>query len=214
MKCSSHATPGACAARAAAFVAGDPRDILPACASKVLSAFLQAWHHSLHTSKRQDLTPYIPRLVGSVGPPALEMRRSWLARDWYVRVFTPAWLELAGLSEHAATLRALGELTTDAQLEDAQPALDAAANAATAVAVDVTDRAEAVLARMLDRAGGAAANAAWRSARTAARDAAYRAALHAAQSRVGKTGKALKPTVQQLQKSALVLLERMLAATA
>ncbi|MDP8928692.1 MAG: helix-turn-helix domain-containing protein, partial [Actinomycetota bacterium] len=50
-----------------------------------------------------------PALVGTAGSDEDAARRAWIALDWSARVSTPAWLDLAGLADHAQHLRALPE---------------------------------------------------------------------------------------------------------
>jgi hypothetical protein len=155
-----------CIMEAVAYMAGEPWSDAPSCASPVISAFLRTWNDALSDEDRDRLLPaavWVPRLVGSRGDDATEERRAYLALDWLIHVYTPAWLDLVpSLAGHAAALRALPEV------------------------VDVlTARVVADVVR-------------------AARDAAGDAAGDAA--RV-----ALRPTVEMLQRSAIALLDRMLA---
>jgi hypothetical protein len=113
-------------------------------------------------------------------------RRAYLALDWLIRVYTPAWLDLVEATKpYASALRALGEIVDMASAKAAEPVVRAATAAG----------------------GGAARAAAWAAAWDAAGDAAWAAAWDAA-------GDALRPTVETLQVSALDLLERMIAAGA
>ena len=182
---------GMCAMEAVAYIAGEPWSDHPQCASPVIGAFMRAWNDTLATDDRQVLKGYLPRLVGSKGSDEVEVRRAWMAADWLVRVTTPAWLRLAGLTAQAEQLEALPELTNAGQVPAFKSALDAARAAAGAAAWDA--------------ARAAAGAAAWDAARAAAWDAAGDAAWDAAWA-------ALDPTVKHLQLSALGLLDRMLAA--
>ncbi len=123
-----------------------------------------------------------------------------MAQDWYIREFTPTWLELAGLGDHAATLRGLNEILSDADISGAQTALSAAWSAAESAARSAAWSAAESAAR------SAAESAAWSAAESAAWSAARSAAESAAND-------ALEPTVRRLQKSALALVDRMLAVT-
>jgi hypothetical protein len=161
-----------CVMEAVAFVAGEPWTDSPECACPVISSFLRAWNDSLRSNEERDrlLKPLIPRLVGTRNA-ALEEKRALLAADWLVRVNTPAWLRLAGLTVHADVLAALPEITSFAQIPSIRgPIEEARENAAS---------------------------------RAAARDAARAAARDAAWAK-------LKPTVEELQTSALQLIERMI----
>ena len=152
LKAGGHA-PGSgemCVMEAVAFVAGESWSDHPACASKVIGAFMRSWNDSLDDTGRQLLKPYVTRLVGTAGDDALEARRAWMATDWLVRVQTPAWLRLAGLTEQAERLAALPELVGGDQVPSIKPALEAArsdAAAAWAAAWDAArDAARAALA--------------------------------------------------------------------
>ena len=163
---------GLCVMEAVSYVAGEPWSDKPACACPVISAFLRSWNDGLPTDAERDrlLKPLIPSLVDTKSTMAVEERRSYMALDWLVRVYTPKFLDLVPtLAPHAKALRDLEEIAD----------LAGAAAAGTLTAA----------------AGDAARDAAW----AAARDAAWAAA-----------GEALKPTVAELQQSALDLVNRMI----
>jgi len=208
----SHSPPNnglvrACVMEAVAYVAGEPFSDHPECASPVLGAFLRTWNDSLPDEDRQMLKPLIPRLVGTKASARVEEKRAWMAIDWLARECAPAFLRLAGLTEHAETLEGLAALTTAKRAEKARPQLDAAWDAAWDAAGD------AAWAAAWAAAGAAAAAAAAAAARdaagAAARDAAGDAARAAARAAAGA---ALEPTVKQVQKSALLLVDRMIEA--
>jgi hypothetical protein len=233
----------ACVMEAVAFVAGEPWSDHPRCACPVIGDFLRSWNDSIpdEDNRTRLLGPLIPRLVGSKSTPVIELRRSYLALDWLVRVQTPAWLELAGLKDHADLCRRLGELRDEASCElatetvrGAACAANAAWDAARAAAWDAAWA--AAWAAAWDAARAAARAAAWAAAGDAARDAAWAAAwdaiLAAARDAAwvaawaaawaaardaawAAAGAAavdrLRPTVEQLQTSALELVDRMLA---
>ena len=158
----------------------------PDCTSPVLRAFAVAFNDGVDDETRQRLIPFIPRLVGTAGDREADAVRAWLATDWLVRVFTPAWLRKAGLTAEADALLALPELTSAELARSAQPIIEAAQKKAAA---------------------------AWAAARAAASstkgtyDAKYRAARKAAD-------EVLKPlyaeTIVQLRESALALFSRMI----
>ncbi len=207
LKSGAHSPDGEfCVMEAVAFVAGEPWSDHPKCASQVIGAFMRYWNDALDGEGRQKLKPYIPRLVDSKGTRAVESKRAWLATDWLIHHQAPAWLDLAGLTEQAATLRALPPILTSVRATKAQPILTAAWNAAGAAAgaaardaawaaawVAAWDAAWAAVgaaagaaawaaawAAAGDAAGDAAGAAAWAAARAAARDAAGAAAGAAA----------------------------------
>src|SRR5690349_9187676 len=119
---------------AVAYVAGGPWSDHPECASPVIGAFLRSWNDSLGDEDRQMLKPLIPRLVGTKASAKIEEKRAWLATDWLARECAPAFLRLAGLTEHAEALEGLAALTTSKRAAKAQPALAAARDAARAAA--------------------------------------------------------------------------------
>ena len=189
LKAGAH-TPGGddmCVMEAVAYVAGEEWTDSPVCACPVIAAFLRSWNDGItdDATRTRLLTQFIPRLVGSKSTDRVEDTRAWLAVDWSVRVSTPAWLDLAGPTDHADALRSLPEVTAET-VTAARPAIDAARDAAWAAAWDA--------------AWDAAGAAAW----AAARDAAWAAAGDAA-------GDAIAPTVTQLQESAADLVKRMCA---
>jgi hypothetical protein len=212
---------GACVMEAVAYVAGEPFSAYPECASPVIGAFLRSWNDDLDDETRQRLKPYIPRLVGTKGTKRQEEKRAWMATDWLARECAPAFLRLAGLTEHAEKLEGLSALTTTKRAEKAQPTLDAAWAAAWDAAVeaagaawDAAVEAARAAARAAARdAAVEAAGAAWDAAVEAA-GAAWDAAVEAARAAArAATHEALAPTVAVLQESAFGLLDRMIAVT-
>ena len=221
-----HCVPGngivhACVMEAVSYIAGEPWSDHPQCASPVIAAFLRAWNEALPDEDRDRLLkPLIPRLVGTRESARVETKRSWMAADWLVREYAPAFLRLAGLSTHAETLEGLVPLTTAARARAAQAALtaagDAARDAARAAARDAARAAAWVAAWDVAWAAAwaAAKDAAWAVAGTAAWDAAWAAVGDAAWATVKDDARdALSATVQALQGQALLLLERMIEVT-
>ena len=151
-----------CLLEAAAMMAGEPHSDHPVCVSPILGTFGRDLNDRLDDTKRQLLKPLIPAMLGTAGD-GLDEVRGYLALDWLIRTYTPAWLDLAGLTAEAAELRALRRIVDLAAAEAAGPVVRASADKA--------------------RAAGDAA-------RAAARD-------------------ALKPTVDQLQDSAITLFSAM-----
>lgn len=172
---------GACVMEAVAYVAGEPWSDHPQCVCPVIAAFCRSWNDALPDDERNALLkPLIPRLVGTRSTKEIEDRRALMAADWFVRVNTPAWLRLAGLTTHADALAALPEITSMAQAPSIRGAIEAARKDAAAAWAAAWDAARA---------------AAWAAARAAAWDAA---------------DKKLAPVKAELQQSALALLDRMI----
>jgi hypothetical protein len=194
-------------------------DLDSICADPVIASALRTLNDSLGDEDRQILKPYIVRVIGTKGSEALSLRRSWMAIDWIVREYTPAWLDLAEIGDDATALRALPEITmrtaTDAlpTIRSAQKraaAARAAARAATGAAAWAATGA-AAWAAAWDAAGDAAGDA----ARAAARDAAWYAARAAAWGAAGDAARAAARDAARaasLRKSFLALLDRMIDA--
>jgi hypothetical protein len=214
----AHTTPeeGMCVMEAVAFVRGLPFSDHPPCVCPVIGAFMRAWNDGLPDDERNALLlPLIPRLINTKGSKALEERRALMAADWLVRVHTPAWLRLAGLIAQADALASLPEITSMAQVPSIRGPLEAVrkdAAAAWAAAWDAARAAAWAAARdaARDAAGDAARDAAWDAARAAAWDAAWDAARDAAWDAANKK---LAPVKEELQQSALGLVERMIAVS-
>jgi hypothetical protein len=220
-----------CVMEAVAYVAGEPWSDHPACACPVISAFLRSWNDSLPTDADRDrlLKPLVLQLIDTKSTKAVEEKRSYLALDWMIRVFTPKWLDLVpSLAPHSAALRNLediadmaGAVAAGGRVRAAWAAARAAARAAAgAAAWDAAGAAawDAAGAAAWDAARAAAWaaawDAAWAAAWAAARAAAWDAAWDAAWAAAGAAaGDVLKPTTKWLQASALDLVARMIAMT-
>jgi len=201
----SHRDPdaGHCLLEVASMFAGEPFSDTPSCVSPVLRSFGISLNDQWDDERRQSLKPFIPRLVGTAGD-GQDEARGYLALDWLIRTYTPAWLDLAGLTAEAAELRALRRIVDMVAAEAAGPVVRNASKKASA-AWDAAGDAAWAAARDAARAaaGAAARNAAGAAARDAARDTAGAAARDTAWA-------ALQPTVEVLQASALDLFDRML----
>ena len=152
---------GACVMEVASYVAGEPWSDHPACACPVITAFMIAWNDALPSDAERTrlLLPLIPKIVGTRGSKALEARRATMAADWYVRVQTPAWLRLAGLTAEADALASFPEITSFEKTPSIMAPLNAAQAAASAAR---------------SAAWSAAESAAWSAAESAARSAAWK----------------------------------------
>jgi hypothetical protein len=209
-----------CLEEAAAYMAGEPWSDHPQCACPVLAAFGRDLNDRLPDDKRQLLKPFIAAQIGTRGDGYAETR-SYMALDWLIRTYLPAWLSLSERIDpaHAAALRALppivdmasaqaaGVLVREARSQ-ASAAWDAAGAAAGAAAWDAAG------AAARDAARAAAGAAAWDAAGAAAWDAAGAAAWDAAGAAAGAAAwdaatTYLAPTVSELQDSAIELFARM-----
>lgn len=213
--CGSHDQPDefdptagqACLLEAAAWMAGEPWSDHPQCVSPVLGAFGRGLNDVLPDDKRQQLRPLIPSLIGTAGD-GLDETRSYMALDWLIRTYIPAWLDLAGLTAEATALRDLRRIVDLVAAQQAGPVVrDAQQKAAT----------------LAKAAGYAAEDVAWVAAEVAAEAAAGYAAGYAAEDAAwvaaeAATGvaarvaarDALKPTVETLQDSAIDLFGQMI----
>jgi hypothetical protein len=191
----------ACAMELVSWIAGEKWSDHPECTCPVIGAFMRSWNDGLPDDERTTLLlPLIPRLVGTRGSKALEKRRALMAADWLVRVNTPAWLRLAGLTLHADSLASLPEITSLEQVPSIKGPIEAAridATTAWTAASDAASNAAWTAARAA--AWDAARTAAWTAASDVARDAAWDAA-----------SKKLAPIKAKLQRSAITLIERMI----
>jgi hypothetical protein len=204
-----------CVLELVAYVAVEKWSDHPRCVSPAIGDLLRTWNDALDDDTRQLLKPLIPLVIGTRTTAADETRRAWLATDWLVRIFAPAWLDLAGLAADAAALRALPDLTTDELATAALPVIEG-----------VRQRANAAYSAARSAAGSAAGSAAYSAAGSAAGSAAYSAAGSAAYSAAGSAARsaawsaarsaaesaarsaaesALAPTVHALQSSAVTL---------
>lgn len=227
----AHVSPqdGLCVMEALAYIARERHSDSPQCVSPVIATFLRTWNDAMSDEDRQQLKPLIPVVMDTVSTPEDEERRAWMCVDWLVREYTPAWLRLTGLSAWADTLARLPRFrsgmdvssigsTIDSVRRDAVAARDAA-EAAAGDAAESAARATAgaavwaaVEAAAGDAAGVAAAGAAWDVAAAAAgaARAAAGAAVWAAEAAAESAAEGvLRPTVIEMQASALRLVERM-----
>jgi hypothetical protein len=212
-----------CAMEWVSYIAGEQHTDQPVCVDLPLRSFCIGFNDALGDEDRQKLRPYLARCIGTARD-GRTSERGYLCLDWIVRTYTPTWLELAGLTEDAARLRALAPIIDMAAAKAAGPVVRAARTKAAAAWDAAGDaawdaaRAAAALAAgdaAWDAARAAARAAAWDAARDAAWDAAWDAARAAAWDAArdaarDAAGDALAPTVKALQGSAFDLLDRML----
>ena len=237
----THANPedGRCAMEWVSHLAGEPHSDQPKCVSPVLRAICIALNDSLEDEPRQRLRPYLARTIGTADD-GLDEARSWMAIDWLIRTYTPAWLIPAGLLAPAARLGSLPPVLDEVSLRNAVAPLDRARSEARATRA-AEHSAPWAAARMAARetawtSAGAAAWAAARlamadiaadraraCARAAAADAAVVAASDALRGRRLTGGRAavkdaaraaLAPTMMEMRASVMALLERMLPTEA
>jgi hypothetical protein len=110
-------------------LAGEPHTDAPACVSPVLRALCISLNDGLADLRRQRLRPYLARTIGTAGD-GRDEARAWMAMDWLVRTYAPAWLTLAGLHGDAAALTARCPVVDEHSLRATLPALRRARQAA------------------------------------------------------------------------------------
>jgi hypothetical protein len=212
----THASPaeGRCAMEWVSYLAGEPHSDAPVCVSSVVRAFCVALNDGLSDEPRQRLRLYLSRTIGSADD-GLDEYRGWLAMDWLVRTYTPAWLAAAGLRPPARALHALAPVSGSSELGAALPVLaDARAAARDASGLRPV---VGVVARRRARetAWATAAAAAWGAARLGIGDISGDRARAAARAAAGDAATTVGPvdlirTLAELRESAFELLDRML----
>jgi hypothetical protein len=232
----THASPGdgRCAMEWVSYLAGEPHSDEPICVSPVLRAMCIALNDGLEFAPRQRLRTYLARTIGTAED-GFDQQRGWMAMDWLARVYTPAWLDLAGLSRPADALVGLPEIAHGRSLRRALTVLESArreARSARAHAFGIalpTGWAATVAGR--EAAWSCAGAAAWAAARLGVGDIAGDRARAAARATAGDAAAiairrardevtdagvrdaaraVLAPTLDTLADSALSLLDRML----
>ena len=152
LKKGGHSGPGdgMCLLEAAAYMAGEDWSDHPECVCTVLGSFGRNLNDVLPDDKRQLLKPLLPELLSTAADGHAEAR-SYMALDWLVRTYLPAWL--------VVTERIPAEVAQ--AIRDLAPIVDMeSAAAAGALVRDARAKAAAAWA--------AAGDAAWAAARDAA----------------------------------------------
>jgi hypothetical protein len=201
-------------------------DARPADVSPVLHQYGMQLNDALPDGKRQQLARFLPNGVSPLAGTYRDGKdeaRGYMALDWLIRTYAPAWLDLAGLTAEASPLRDLDCVSGPESARAASPVVNAAAAAAAAAAEARAAAWDAAWAAAWDAAGDAAGTAAWTAAGTAAGAAAWTAARDAARDAAGDAAgaaawtaardaawDALAPTVAQLQDSAISLYDLMI----
>lgn len=128
-----HSNPddGLCLLELTAYLAGENHSDHPECASPVLAEFGRNINDRFDDDRRQLLKPLAEQMIGTAGD-GLDETRGYLALDWLIRTYTPAWLDLAGLTAEAAELRALRRIVDLAAAQAAGPVVRAGADKARA----------------------------------------------------------------------------------
>jgi len=103
---------GCCLTELCSWLAGEPFSDHPQCVSPVIAAFGRRFWDNVDDETRLRLRDVAPRLIGTRTNSADEDARSWLIANWSLHVSLPTWLDAAGMTEQAAEIRALPEITS------------------------------------------------------------------------------------------------------
>lgn len=193
----------------------DPWFDQPERSCPLIDDFLICWGDGIHDPgvRTRLLGPLVPLVVGTRSTPDVEIRRAFLALDWLVLVYTPAWLDLIeSCRPHAAALRALPEIVDDGSADTAHGAVNSAWAAVKIANARIATNDAATNTAAANAANSAAAGAAARTAAEAGDDYAWAAASgwFAAKTSAA-AGYPLAPTVSVLQDEAVRLVKRMIA---
>lgn len=200
-----HASPeeGWCAMELVAYLAGESHSDSPKCVDPALRRFVIGLNDHLPDDLRQQLRPYLARMIGAAEDGRAQ-ERLYMMIDWALRVVAPEAVELRGHRDWADELR------------DVEPVVDmATARVAERVARDAAER----VARDADAATNATLHhpakpivTAYNAVTSAARGDAYNAgtdvSLAAAYTASGAASE--RAMWVKLLPSALDLLDRML----
>ena len=114
-------------------------DACPRGVSPVLHAYGMRLNDALPDDRRQELRRYLPNGTSPLAGTAKDGKdttRGYIALDWLIRISTPAWLDLAGLTADAAALRDLRRVDGSAAVKAAGPVVRDARGHAAAAAAD------------------------------------------------------------------------------
>lgn len=168
---------GLCLLEAVAYFAGERHSDHPRCVSPILGSFGRHLNDALPSDMRQRLAPLAPSLVGTAKDGA-DHARGYLALDWLVRSWLPAWLDLTpACLEVAHQLRTVAPVTSPSMAEPIGALLAAAHRSA---ATDAAASAAASWDLALRGADPGQAAAAWGAARQVARTSTTRSGWDAA----------------------------------
>lgn len=116
---------GMCAMELVAYLAGEEHSDRPECVDPALRRFVTGLNDTLLDDLRQQLWPYLARMIGTAHDGRTQ-ERLYLIADWAVRVLAPEALEAAGYKEHANNLRAVEPVVDEATASAAERAARAA----------------------------------------------------------------------------------------
>lgn len=102
---------GACAMEVVSWLADEGFTDAPECASRVVALYTIGLNDNLSDENRQQLKPYLVRMIGTGSDGKDTVRRKILRRE--IAALTSPWLRLAGLHEPADRL---DKAASDAEL--------------------------------------------------------------------------------------------------
>ena len=193
-------------------------DTCPDDVSLTLHGFIINLNDALGTVDRQRLKPYRDRISGTGGQPDADERAAYMCVDWLIRTYTPAFLRLAGLGQHADAFAGASEIIDLATLDQVDDCISAADSVARSSAYPLRSTVAGSAVRSV--ADSAADSAAYWAADSAAGSVAGDSATYSVAGSVAAcsaavcsaAGQDFAPTVAALQASAFGLLDRMIAA--
>lgn len=143
---------GMCAMEAVAWLANEPHSDSPACTCPVLASVVRKWNDSLPDADRTRLLrPLLPKLIGTrAQSDDVLLRRMYIAVDWQIRTYAPAFLRLGGFKDHANALEALSPIVDDASLKAATNAAEAARSALAETVAELQESAVKMIERMCE----------------------------------------------------------------
>jgi len=204
-----------CIMEALAYVRGIPHTDHPACVSTYLGAFGRTLNDRLPDDARQQLVRLIPLLPGTAED-GLDERRRWIAADYSTRALAPKWLDRAGLTGHAETLRSLPPIVNRDTYNGAYSAASAVRDAAWELRCQRFDAIQARVRGALaerpdaDAAADAAAAADEKLSYWAQYDAAYTAARKYFRANPLPVNEQVRALGAEQQPLALALLDRLI----
>jgi hypothetical protein len=136
---------GVCLLEATALFAGELKTDQPSCVSPVIRSYGVRLNDRMPDEWRQQLTPFIKRMIGTAGD-GHDQERAYLAADYAVRKFAPLALEARGFMTQAETLRNLSPIVDVRTANAAAYAAAVYAAAADAAAADAAADADAAYA--------------------------------------------------------------------
>jgi hypothetical protein len=136
--CDHPPSAGICSVSMIAWLSGDQDSELPACVSPTIAALARWRFAARNDSDGQLMQECGAAMAGTAACRLDESRRAWMAADWIIRIFAPAFFRSAGgdlAATHAATLADLPEVKDSGSISAAQPTISAALSAARAAEV-------------------------------------------------------------------------------